>query len=128
MVDGIRGYGLGGRAGTRAGTGRTGFRLEGGAPARVPAAAALGAITGLHALQGEVSPAERDAAAARRGSALLTELDALQRGLLEGRVADSALRRLSALTEGETGADPGLRETVEALTLRARVELARLGR
>jgi hypothetical protein len=128
MVEGIRGYGLAGRIGGRGGTGRAGFRLGDDAPAPVAAAAAVGAVAGLHALQGEVSAAERDAAAARRGTALLGELDTLQRGLLDGRVADSALRRLAALTEGEVGADPGLRETVEALTLRARVELARLGR
>lgn len=128
MVEGIRGYGPAGRSSARAGATRAGFRLEDDAPARVAAAAAPGGIAGLHALQDGVSAAERDAAAARRGGALLAGLDTLQRGLLAGRVADSALRRLAALAEGEAGADPALRETVEALSLRAKVELARLGR
>ena len=127
MVEGIRSYGLSGRIGSRSGTARAGFRLEEDAPAPVPAAAPVG-VAGLHALQGGMSAAERDDAAARRGRALLAELDGLQRSLLAGRVAESALRRLAALAEGEAGADPALREAVEALSLRARVELARLGR
>jgi hypothetical protein len=32
------------------------------------------------------------------------------------------------LAEGEAGADPALRELMEGISLRARVELARLGR
>ena len=39
---------------------------------------------------------------------------------------DAALAAIPALlAEGEAGADPGLREVVEGLSLRARVELAR---
>jgi hypothetical protein len=45
-------------------------------------------------------------------------------------VPEGRLRRLAALAEGEAGSDPELREILEALSLRARVqaELARPAR
>ncbi|MCU0887585.1 MAG: flagellar assembly protein FliX [Rubritepida sp.] len=127
MVEAIRGYGPAARGAARTGAVRERFRLPAGEAGPAQAAAAVAPAGGLLALQSTLSDAERNAAAARRGGALLAELDALQRGLLAGRVAPAALRRLAALTEGEAGADPALREIVEGLALRARVEVARLG-
>jgi hypothetical protein len=47
--------------------------------------------------------------------------------LLEGRADPARLQELARLTEGEKPADPGLAEAVEAIALRARLELARRG-
>lgn len=126
MVEPIRGYGLNPR---RAPRGPGGFRLPGETPAAAPAspAAPAGGVTLAPIAQG-LSPEERDAAARRRGQALLSELAGLQASMLRGGVPESALRRLAALAEGEAGDDPGLREILDGLSLRARVELARLGR
>ena len=68
--------------------------------------------------------------ARRRGQDLLAELAALQRALLsdaaEGGVPVQQLRRLEQLAaEVPAAADPRLREVMEAITLRVRVELAR---
>ncbi len=72
-----------------------------------------------------MSDRERDDAAQRRGHALLEEMEAMRRDLLRGALPAARLSRLAVLAEGEAGADPALREVVEALSLRARVELAR---
>lgn len=131
MVDAIRGYGMAARGPARAARGQAGFRLREAAPAGEVAEAtgiATAAPAGLGALNAGPTAGERDAAAARRGHALLAEMTGLQAGLLSGRVPESALRRLAHLAEGEAGADPALRELMEGISLRARVELARLGR
>jgi Class II flagellar assembly regulator len=78
-------------------------------------------------LQEQGAESERDAGARRRGGAMLDELRALQADLLRGAADPARLARLARLAEGETGADPGLREAVAGIALRARVELARLG-
>jgi hypothetical protein len=130
MVEAIRGYGIGMRAPGRAVGTRGGFRLPENSPAAAEAAGiAPTGPSGLGALNaGVLTPEERDASAARRGTALLTEMAGLQAALLAGHVPESSLRRLSHLTQGEAGADPALRELLEGISLRARVELARLGR
>ena len=129
MVEAIRGSGMAspaaGRAPARPRPGTGGFRLPG---AEAGAAAAMGGVsalsaTGLLGLEDQASDAERDAAARRRGSALLDALAELQKGLLSGQVSRAALGRLAALAEGESGADPALREILDQVSLRARVEL-----
>ena len=80
---------------------------------------------GVLGLQDGWSPPERDAAAGRRGAALLRELEGLQLAMLSGGIPPAALSRLALLAEGEAGVDPGLREIIEAISLRARIELAR---
>jgi hypothetical protein len=131
MVEAVRGYGLAGRAAARARAGASGFRLPAAEaePAAAEAAAPLAAVTASALLGAEAapSPAERDAAARRRGGALLDALAELQRGLLGGGARRAALGRLAALAEGESGADPALREILGQISLRARVELARRG-
>ncbi|MCX8133183.1 MAG: flagellar assembly protein FliX [Roseococcus sp.] len=129
MVEAVRGYGLAGRAVARARSGAGGFRLP---PAESSPAEAAGAVASIAAgaLLGAgslPSAAERDAAAQRRGAALLDALRELQRGLLADGAARATLGRIAALAEGESGADPALRELLAQIALRARVELLRRG-
>ena len=125
-----RGAGLAGmRGGTRAG-GARGFAVAGGAEASAPATTAAGIDAvgaSLLILQAENATAERDAAARQRAESLLEELRRLQLGLLGGETDRDSLHRLAALRLGEEGADPALREVVEAIALRAAIELARRG-
>jgi hypothetical protein len=128
MVDAIRGYGLGPRGPARGAAPREGFRLP-RAAGPAPAAGVGGIAAAAVAPQDHgITDAERNDAAARRGGALLAEMAALQGGLLMGHMPDAALRRLAHLAQGEGGADPALREVLDAISLRARVELARMGR
>lgn len=107
----------------RAAPGR--FQLP-AAAAEVPPAATI-QPSGILALQAGWSPADADAAAQRRGQAILKELEGLQHTLLGGAPDPARLSRLALLAEGEAGADPVLREILGEIALRARVELARQG-
>ncbi|MGE0743961.1 MAG: flagellar assembly protein FliX [Rhodospirillales bacterium] len=64
-----------------------------------------------------------------RGEAILDSLDNLRLGLLTGRFSERELGGLLDLVRQrrESIADPGLREVLEAIELRACVELAKLG-
>lgn len=92
-----------------------------------PAAPASVAAAGMSLLAAQESGArsERDAAAGRRARSMLRELQGLQIELLDGHSDPARLQRLAALGAGEEGVDPGLREAVRAVALRARIELAR---
>ncbi|WP_164867869.1 flagellar assembly protein FliX [Rhodovarius crocodyli] len=105
---------------------QAGFRLPGAAPQPVQVAS-LGSSLPLAALAGGHAPSPRDAVAQRRARGLLGGLSALQRELLGGPRDDAALQRLVDLLEGEDGDDPALREAVQDLALRARIELLRRG-
>ncbi len=129
MIDGVRRAGAAyGRRGGRGAAPGGAFALP-QATSEAGTVSATGAAGGLLALQAAAEDAARDSAARRRGHDILDELAALQRDLLAPSQADPAARlgRLAALAEGDAGADPGLREIVQALALRARVqaELAR---
>ena len=89
------------------------------APAALPATEAAGLLVAI------ASP--RDHLARRRGRALLRGLDDLQRDLLAGTANPDVMRGLAGLLEGEDGDDPELAESLRALALRARIELARRG-
>jgi hypothetical protein len=84
-------------------------------------------LAGLLALQeGRDGDSVRDREARRRGRDLLAELGALQRDLLAGPPDPARLARLVDLAGAvPEAADPRLREVVEAIVLRARVEAAR---
>ena len=84
-------------------------------------------LAGLLALQAEDCDEARDREARRRGHDMLAELAALQRALLiEGGVPVDQLRRLEGLAaDTPPCSDQRLREVMEAITLRVRVELAR---
>jgi hypothetical protein len=128
MVEAIRGYGVAGRTAVRARAGGAGFRLPGAEAQASEATGSVSALTGtgLLGLQDQASDAERDAAARRRGGALLDALAELQKAMLSGQVSRATLGRLAALAEGESGADPGLRDLLGQVSLRVRVELLRL--
>ena len=112
-----------------------GFRVADGlaAPAAGPAGetedVAEASLAGLLALQEELDGGTvRDRSARRRGRDLLEELAALQRDLLSGAPDRARLARLADLADSvPEAADPRLRDVVNAIVLRARVEAARYG-
>ena len=99
---------------------------------RTPAGvAAPVALAGLLAVQEAEGNAARDREARRRGAMMLDELTRLQRALLGGQIDPDNLRALAALAAGPDGAgdgaaDPMLAAAVRAVSVRARVELARV--
>lgn len=100
---------------------------QGAAPAAGTSATAAVGLS-LLAVQENGGRSGRDAAARRRAAAILDELRGLQAELLGGRPDSARLARLAGLQAGEDGTDPGLREAVRAVALRARIELARRDR
>ncbi|MBX9749657.1 MAG: flagellar assembly protein FliX [Roseococcus sp.] len=126
MLPPIRGFQGTGRVATPRRAASSGFALPGASAREAGATEAIASHLNMLGLQGEWSASERDAAAARRGDAVLRELAALQLGLLEGRLDSARLNRLALLAEGELGADPALQEIIAAISLRARIELARV--
>jgi len=125
--------GTSGRASAPRTVGASGFAL-GGATERAGAQAVAGtaalAGAGLSVLQEDPATvnSRRDAAARQRADAILDDLGALQRHLLDGDgLPREPLARLAKLGTGEDGADPALREMVRAVAVRAAVELAKRG-
>jgi hypothetical protein len=95
-----------------------------------PAVSALGMIDALMCAQEISSDPEGRARAKARGDQLLDRLDALRHALLSGRLSVAELDTLTALLGTERAAitDPALAELLDEIELRARVELAKLGR
>lgn len=126
--------GTSGRAAApRTTAGASGFALSGG-PERGGATAIAGTTSvagaALSVLQEDAAAlaSRRDAQARQRADAMLDDLGALQRHLLDGAgLPREPLERLAKLRTGEDGADPALREMVRAVALRAAVELAKRG-
>jgi Class II flagellar assembly regulator len=110
------------------------FSLERSGDARpagtTSAAAPLGTLDALLAMQGQGDPAERRRRSLKRGNDLLESLDALKAALLSGKVGKAQLQRLSlqVATHGASSGDPGLDEVVAHIELRAQVEMAKLTR
>ncbi|MEQ8268385.1 MAG: flagellar assembly protein FliX [Parvibaculum sp.] len=92
--------------------------------------ASLGAVDALLALQetGDALQSPRRKAVAR-GEELLDILDDIKLALLAGQLPKSKLSRLLSTVERQLGtvADPHLREILDQIDLRARVELAKFG-
>ena len=116
----------------RAGTG--GFMLPGeriADPAAARGAAGLAGVDTLLALQGVTAAetaTERRRRQTKRAHAALDALDGLRLGLIEGRIdrgALAALGRATAAAREETG-DSGLDVVLQAVDLRAQVELAKI--
>jgi hypothetical protein len=130
-VDGIGPMAPAARSPARSPARGAGFAVPSGrAPAaKGPAAAAETAelaLGGMLALQEAESGSVRDRAARRRAQEMLEELAKLQRALLAERPDAAALHRLAELAaDVPDAADPGLRQAVADVALRARVELAR---
>jgi hypothetical protein len=117
----------------REGTGTARFSLEGDSATRTGgsrAAAPLGSMDAILALQAEEDAGERKRRSARRGLNILGALDDLKAGLLFGRVAPAEIDRIARGLREAAGAsgDPGLDSIVAEIELRAKVELAKLGR
>ena len=87
----------------------------------------IDALINAQAISGEQ---ERSQMAKARAEELLERLDALRHGLLDGRLSEDALDGLVDLVKTERAEtdDPGLSETLDAIELLARVELAKRGR
>jgi hypothetical protein len=92
-------------------------------------ALALYDLQALIALQSFEEPKERRRRAVKRGFDLLDVLEGVKMDLLVGRVEVDRLERLVSMlgNKVETG-DPELDALMEDIDLRARVELAKLGR
>jgi hypothetical protein len=106
-----------------------GFSLGAGAPAAAGTASPASPVSlgSMLALQEAGAEPVRDRAARRHGHAMLRLLAALQRAMLGAGGGDGAeLDRLAALSaEIPAASDPGLRQVVAAIALRASIELAR---
>ena len=92
--------------------------------------APLATLDAILALQSEEDPAERRRRSAHRGKDLLDALDGLKAGLLSGTVSATELGRIGRglLTGAGPSGDPALDGLVAEIELRAKVELAKLGR
>ncbi len=134
-VDGLGRTVAGGSGAPRAQARDGAFRLADPAPSSHPqgsapvrAAPSLDALLALQAAPEQ--PMERRRRAVARGRRMLDALDAIRIGLLDGRDDRAGLQtlveRLSAPRD-ETG-EPGLDEALDAIELRARVELAKRSR
>jgi hypothetical protein len=92
----------------------------------MPSASGVFALDGMLALQEVGAEIVRDREARRHGQALLKGLAALQHVMLAGGDQDAVLQNLANLAGScPQAADPGLAGVVQALALRAQVELAR---
>lgn len=114
--------------GSRFELGRAPDRAKGAAGPR--SAAPLATLDALLALQEEPeSPADRKRRSARRGQGILDSLDRLKAALIGGRVSPGDLAQIALRLAGaEPSGDPALDDVVAQIELRAKVELAKLGR
>ncbi len=94
----------------------------------VGGAAALSSIDALFALQEVPDATDARKRAVRRGNQMLERLEDLKRGLLLGTIGRDKLADLAHLArEGSREIDdPGLKEVLQEIELRAEVELAKL--
>jgi len=104
-----------------------GFALGGGAADAAAGLVATGGVAALLAVQEDGRGGRRSAErAVERAESGLAELRGLQLDLLRGVADPARLARLAALADSpESLADPVLREAVQGVALRVRVELAR---
>ncbi len=91
------------------------------------AVASLDAILSLQSVEGEQ---ERRRRAVSQGREVLELLDDLKVGVLSGRVSEAKLVRLERAVGRYqcVDGDPGLKDVLQQIDLRARVELAKLRR
>lgn len=97
--------------------------------ANASAASPTAGIEALLALQAIEDPVLKRRKTVRRGRALLDTLEAIKADLLLGRVGESRLNQLMALIgQAREQCDPELDALIDDIELRARVELAKLGK
>lgn len=105
-------------------TGATSPRAEAHAPVAI-----LGALDALIAIQEDETTKDRRRRRAKRGQGMLDVLDELKIALLSGRLPPDIQARISAaLRDSGASGDPRLDSIVDAIELRAEVELAKLKR
>jgi hypothetical protein len=93
------------------------------------ASAPLATLDAILQLQSQEDPGERRRKSARRGHDLLDGLDKLKAALLGGKVPAADLGRIArTLSEAGQSGDPALDGIIAQIELRAKVELAKLGR
>ena len=93
------------------------------------ASAPLATLDAILQLQSEEDAAERRRRSARRGYDLLDGLDKLKAALLGGAIPAADLGRIARLSTGAgSSGDPALDVILAQIELRAKVELAKLGR
>lgn len=90
----------------------------------------ISSVDALLALQAAPDATARRARAVKRASSLLDGLEDLKIALLSGRIPQAQMSRLLALLSDsrDTVSDPQLIEILDEIDLRAKVELAKLGR
>lgn len=100
------------------------------APAPMAAPTPLAATDALIALQEQSEGVEQRRHSLKRGRNMLDLLDELRHGLLTGTISAAALTDLVVTIQAERGtvADCDLAGVLGEIELRARVELAKLGR
>jgi hypothetical protein len=97
-----------------------------GASSESAAAEGIGALLALQVIGDPLSSRRR---AVQNGRDILDSLDRIKVALLEGRLPVERLERLSAIvTERMPSGDERLDQLLAEIELRARVELAKLGR
>jgi hypothetical protein len=107
------------------------FTLDpGGAMAKASAQAPVSILGGLEALiaiKSEDNTRERRRRSAKRGQVMLDVLDELKLAVLSGRITPELQARLGAAVRGaDISGDPQLDGIIDAIELRAEVELAKL--
>lgn len=109
------------------------FTLDtGNAPSRASASAQAGPVAGIDAilaLQAVEDPMFAKRKAVKRGQSMLDVLEEMKADLIMGQVSEGRLNRLLALVgQAKMASDPALEALIDDIELRARVELAKLGR
>lgn len=111
------------------------FALPEDGASEAPGASSTGQASAVHgldallALQGVEDEKEQKRKAVRYGFNLLDSLDALRIDLLSGRIPAHRIEKVLAnLSLCKASGDPELDNLIEEINLRARVELAKLGR
>lgn len=105
----------------------SGASHEAGATARTAAAAGVGSVEALLALQGATDPLERRRRAVGRAGKILDVLDEMKISLLGGGAPASAVGRLmqAVAEQREATDDAGLEGVLDEIETRAAVELAK---
>jgi len=120
-----------GARGSQKGGGVFGASQQAGASKPAPAGPLQSAtgIDAILALQGVEDPRIAKKRALKHGRSMLDTLEEMKTDLLTGQVSEGRLNRLMALvTRARQQADPDLDALIADIELRARVELAKLGR
>ena len=100
---------------------------------QVSAVAGLGGILAAQAVDpdtGQAPTYDERKRRARHGEEILERLEEIRRGLLQGTIPKDRLATLARLVreKRDKGADPLISQLLDEIELRAKVELAKLGR